>query len=113
MPYIKQEDRNKFDGLIYDLLMKPVSFDSPGELNYVISRIIHLYLERKTQGINYAKLNEVIGVLECAKQELYRQIAVPYEDKKKQENGPVSNLDKGGDIGDEDCPYCGDENRGD
>jgi hypothetical protein len=32
-------------------------------------------------------------VLECAKLELYRMIAAPYEDKKRLANGPVSELD--------------------
>ena len=41
----------------------------------------------------YTVLNEVIGMLECAKLELYRQVAVPYEDKKKRNNGAVSELD--------------------
>jgi len=30
-----------------------------------------------------------VGVLECAKMELYRRVAAPYEDKKKEENGDV------------------------
>ena len=32
---------------------------------------------------------KVIGALECAKLELYRRIAAPYEDTKIQENGEV------------------------
>jgi len=32
--------------------------------------------------------------LECAKLELYRMIAAPYEDTKIKENGSVSDLDK-------------------
>jgi len=61
---------------------------TPGDLNYTITRAIDAYLGRK--GINYA-LNEVIGVLECAKLELYRRIVAGYEDKKiaDPENGDV------------------------
>jgi len=47
----------------------------------------------KNRGIsavnNYADYNEVMGVLECVKQELYRRLIVPYENKKKEENGDV------------------------
>ena len=39
--------------------------------------------------VEYARINELIGVLECAKLELYRRIAVPYEDTKIAENGDV------------------------
>jgi hypothetical protein len=39
--------------------------------------------------LSYSKINEVIGVLECAKQELYRRVASPYEDSKKEANGDV------------------------
>ena len=31
--------------------------------------------------VRYAHLNEVVGVLECAKLELYRRVASPYEDQ--------------------------------
>jgi hypothetical protein len=46
------------------------------------------YLIRKG-GIKYANINEAIGVLECAKLELYRRIAAPYEDHKISETGDV------------------------
>lgn len=55
-----------------------------GELNYVISTLIDELYDR-----NYASLNAAIGVLECAKLELYRRILGPYEDKKIIENGDV------------------------
>jgi len=35
------------------------------------------------------QINEVIGVLECAKLELYRRVAAPYEERKRIENGEV------------------------
>lgn len=84
MPYIKQEERS---AVISDQIPR-----TAGELNYLITKICHDYL--KFHGVNYRNINAVIGVLECAKLELYRQIAAPYEDKKKVENGPISELDK-------------------
>jgi hypothetical protein len=81
MPYIKREDR---------FMINIESFahpENPGELNYCITRIINNYI--KFKGLKYNILNEVIGVLECAKLELYRRIAAPYEDKKIEENGDV------------------------
>jgi len=59
-----------------------------GELNFAITSLIDTYL-RGRGGVRYLHLNEVIGVLECAKLELYRRIAAPYEDRKIAENGDV------------------------
>jgi hypothetical protein len=58
-----------------------------GELNYAITKLIDTYLQQR--GVRYEHINTLIGVLECAKLELYRRIAGPYEDKKCQENGDV------------------------
>lgn len=78
MPYIKKGAREVLEG-------KPPIH--PGELNYLITRMVTEYVARKPY--NYATLNEVIGVLECAKQELYRRLLVPYENAKMEENGDV------------------------
>ena len=59
----------------------------PGELNYQVTYLLNDYLEG--QGLSYRSINEVIGVLECAKLEMYRRIAAPYENKKLKENGDV------------------------
>ena len=77
MPYIKQEDR----------LGPTMIAETPGELNYLITTLVNEYIVQK--GLKYATLNEVVGVLECAKLELYRRIAAPYEDGKCDENGDV------------------------
>lgn len=64
-----------------------VSAEDAGELNYLITLMINDYIRRK--GKNYATLNSVVGVLECAKLELYRRVVADYEDKKCEENGDV------------------------
>jgi hypothetical protein len=79
MPYVKQTDRQRLD--------RGAEADSPGELNYVITKKIDSYLGRK--GLSYANVNEIIGVLECAKLEIYRRIVAKYEDAKIAENGDV------------------------
>ena len=79
MPYIKQERRDAI-----------ASGDAPkdaGELNFALTSIVDKYLQNK--GLRYAHINEVVGALECAKLELYRRIAVPYEDEKMKESGDV------------------------
>lgn len=57
-----------------------------GELNYAITTEVDAYLNG---AVNYDAINEVIGVLECAKLELYRRVAAPYEDTKIEANGDV------------------------
>ena len=92
MPYIDPKARQLMDD---DIQMLRTWIKSPGQLNYAISKLIHLYLQEGEVNyeINYASLNEVIGVLECAKLELYRKVVSKYEDKMKWSNGPVSELD--------------------
>lgn len=80
MPYIKRENRESLrDGTR--------AASNAGDLNYQITLLLDDYLTRR--GLNYGNLNELVGVLECAKMELYRRIAVPYEDKKIKENSDV------------------------
>jgi hypothetical protein len=38
---------------------------------------------------SYFSYNEVVGVLECVKLEMYRRLVAPYEDRKCKENGDV------------------------
>lgn len=83
MPYIKQEDRKYLEGIILEDLV----ISGPGELNYVFTRIALKYLN--TYGVKYQNINDIIGALEGCKLELYRRIAVPYEEIKLRENGDV------------------------
>ncbi len=80
MPYIDRDVRMRLDNGA-----KP---ENAGELNYLVTKLIDDYLQSGGT-LRYAHINEVVGVLECAKQELYRRVAVPYEDKKIRESGDV------------------------
>lgn len=84
MPYVSAEARSR--------LASGEPPDGPGELNYAVTLLVDAYLTRAAERdgrTRYAHLNEVIGVLECAKLELYRRVAAPYEDNKIDENGDV------------------------
>jgi len=78
LPYIKLGREPLAQGL--------VAPENPGELNFVITGIIDEYL---SGDFSYQAINDVVGALECAKMELYRRVAAPYEDKKIEENGDV------------------------
>jgi hypothetical protein len=79
MPYIEERFRKR---------LKESYPVTSGELNYVITKIINEYVGGRR---SYSVYNEIIGVLECAKQEFYRRVVSLYEDKKKEDNGDVYN----------------------
>jgi len=61
---------------------------SEGELNYAITMLVRKWIALKG-GLSYANFNAAVGVLECAKLELYRRMVAPYEDEKARLNGDV------------------------
>jgi len=79
MPYLNLAERASLDDGRKAL--------NGGDLNYQFSRLVNDFLAMK--GLSYSAINEAIGALECAKLELYRRIAAPYEDKKAIANGEV------------------------
>lgn len=67
-----------------------------GQLNYLITSLCNAYLKQRNTdetygfiGPSYGAINDIIGVLECAKLEYYRRMAAPYEDKKVLDNGDI------------------------
>jgi hypothetical protein len=82
MPYIPMPDRSRI--MLGDDVPK-----TPGELNYLITELIKMYIGYIDKSPNYADMNEVIGVLECCKLEFYRRIVADYEDEKIEINGDV------------------------
>lgn len=90
MPYITTQARERLDPSV-DAVVLPAT---PGELNYVITRLVDRSLT--DSGLRYEAVNEVIGALECVKLELYRRVAAPYEDTKAAEHGDVYRCVPGG-----------------
>jgi hypothetical protein len=88
MPYIKPVERNDVQPILDDLdeFIRSRGI-SEGQLNYLITSLCQMHLKR--HGTSYSVINGIIGVLECAKQEFYRRIAEPYENKKRDLNGDV------------------------
>lgn len=78
MPYIDPERR----------LPAAVAPTSAGELNLAVTALVDDYLMAHGP-LRYELLNEVVGVLESAKLELYRRVVAPYEDRKMAQNGDV------------------------
>jgi hypothetical protein len=89
MPYINQEDREKYKSHINDLvdLLTNDGCDfQVGEVNYVISSLIWKLFQNK---VSYTNANNLIGVLECVKQEFIRRKLNDYEDGKIVANGDL------------------------
>ena len=82
MPYIEQDKRTS---------LRNRAPATPGELNYEISRMCDNFIMFNRGGVSYEGLNEVIGVLACVSQELYRRVVAPYEDQKMIAHGDVFN----------------------
>jgi len=88
MPHIKQGWRVSLDRALKDVeIVLDSGVATEGELNYVITRCVLAWLRGRAK--NYASLNTALGVLECAKHELYRRVIAGYEDDKRAENGDV------------------------
>lgn len=91
MPYISQVQREHLEpaldsivGALDDLqALVPDGLD--GALNYTVTKLLLRLVKPK----RYADFQRCVGVLECAKLELYRKAAAPYEDAKAALNGEV------------------------
>ena len=83
MPYISQERRIQLDG--YNPPLQSDRAETPGELNYKITVLLKDFLD--LHGTNYTNMNNIVGAVECAKQEFIRRIINPYENTKIEENG--------------------------
>lgn len=88
MPYIKQEDRERYREALAQMIGVLESIpevDRDGHINYVITVI----LKRLYKPPKYRRYNKAIGVLERIKQEFYRRVVAPYENSKIFQNGDV------------------------
>jgi len=83
MPYIKSEDRPKFDKYLTTL----PTIENVGELNYFITQVLKNYMFE--EGECYQTHNNIVGALECIKQEWYRRFTAEYEEKKIKDNGDI------------------------
>ena len=91
-PYIEQDAREPID-IVLDQLESPI-VNTIGDVNYILSSICKRWIDGRLWGEaglvpSYQDINEVVGVLECVKQEFYDMVARPYEDQKRVERGDV------------------------
>lgn len=88
MPYITQDRRDPIDEPLAQIILAiQDSTAKAGTLNYAITTLLQAVVDPEAP--RYVDINTAVGVLECAKLELYRRLAAGYEDKKAAENGDV------------------------
>jgi len=92
MPYIPQEDRERYNDLVDELVEKLVELDDTqlvkGHHNYIMYTLALRLADRL--GIRYAVLQDIVGTFDCCKMEFYRKIVAEYEEKAIEKNGDVS-----------------------
>ena len=84
MPYVSQDERKALKPLTD--AFEALDIESAGTLNYLVTMLCRAFLKKRRR---YEAFNAVVGVLECAKLELYRRWVAPYEDEKIAEHGDL------------------------
>lgn len=86
MPYIKEEEREKYRPGIRELVTTlNQEADRLGPVNYIITSLLNGAFPKR----GYFIMVYVIGTLACVALEFYRRRGAPYEDEKIKENGDV------------------------
>lgn len=87
MPYIKQQDRDKYDHWVEALVSELESMNfHPGHANYIIYSLLKKWF---TINRNYTTANTIQGVLSCVSKELDRREFSVYEDEAMKRNGDI------------------------
>jgi hypothetical protein len=88
MPYIVKEKRERFESVVSNLVayLQEDIENVAGNLNYMITAVLKRLIATNKK---YKTMNDLIGVLECCKLELYRRVISPYEDTAIERNGDV------------------------
>lgn len=87
MPYIDQLTRGALLCNTLEELKQQMIDLGPGDMNFVISTLI---VAKWKSAPSYRIGNEIVGILECAKQEFVRRYLNPYEDKAIKRNGDLN-----------------------
>ena len=90
MPYIPKSEKDRVDKGLVALHLSEIN--NAGALNYAVHQVIAKYISQNKD--DYQTYNDIIGVLDCAKMELYRRVISDYEDKKILQNKDVPPYDK-------------------
>jgi len=84
MPYIISPKRKPIDDAV-----AAVPFMEHGDLTYAITRLMVRYVLDHGGGqvLRYTVLSQALSAAQDAADEFYRRVVVPFEDRKRAENG--------------------------
>jgi len=85
MPHIKETERSNFDYALTTLAKEKV--DTPGKFVYLLVQLGLIYMVQNKK--SFAVLLVIVGGFFFAALDFWHNIANPYEDLKKKENGDV------------------------
>jgi hypothetical protein len=87
VPYVKEEDRTRYNKSLSGLLVTLRLRDFPvGEVTYILYRIMLAFWDHRK---SYQTICEIRGVLSGTQAEFDRRESAMYEDEKLEENGDV------------------------
>ena len=81
MPYIRNEDKSKFDKSLLEL----PDIKTDGELNYLLTQLAIKYCD--SHDLCYQTFADVMSAFSGADKEFYRRVIAPYEQQKISQNG--------------------------
>jgi len=87
MPYIKSEERKKYEPKLSEITQLINSEMPKGNLTYLLYAISLDFIKKK--GESYTNISTAISCLNDAAEELRRKHLNPYEDEKIRENGDI------------------------
>ena len=96
MPYTLEEKRRLVEPLLQALEDRPELLENEGDLNHYITNVCAIFLKQHL--IKYGNFADIEGVLNHVSKEFYRRLAIPYEDKKIEQNGDLKRLKELEDI---------------
>ncbi len=83
MPFIKQEDRKKFD----DVLKNIPNFENKGELEYAVTYLMKIFMH--TRPFKYSTTHDCVYAVHHSADEFKRSTLDIREDQAKELNGDV------------------------
>ena len=86
MPYIKDEDRSKYNNLMLNIHMLP-EIQTKGDLEYLVFALMKKYMSTREE--RYSTLHDAVYAAQHCSDEFRRRYLDKREDSAKQQNGDI------------------------
>lgn len=85
MPYIKQEDRDKYNEVSYEIINHKI--ETKGDLEYLVFLLMKQYMSNRE--MRYSTLHDCVYAVAHASDEFRRRYLDKREDEAKEANGDI------------------------